>query len=269
MAIVRRFSFESVEGLRVGRFDLEVNTSAILYRLGSTLIDTGPPNRWSAVRDFLRERSVERVLLTHHHEDHSGNAARIQRETGASVLAHPSALPHLARGWRLRLYQRIFWGKPPRPAAEPVPDEIELECGGRLLPLHAPGHAEDLVCYHEPERGWLFTGDLFISSRPRYLREDECLEQHLSSLRTLLNYDLKVLFCGHRGVVTNGRQAIRDKLDYLEALRGQVRSLYRGGRSVREITRQLLGREDSTSFATLCHFTKGNLVRACLDGGKE
>lgn len=269
MGIAKRFCCGRVEGLRVGRFDLAVNTSAVLYRLGSTLIDTGPPNRWPVVHEFLRERPMERVLLTHHHEDHSGNAARIQTETGTVVLAHPSALPHLANGWRLRPYQRIFWGRPARLAAKPVPSEIELEEGGRLLALHTPGHAEDQVCYLEPERGWLFTGDLYISNKPRYLREDEDLEQLLCSLRSLLAYDFSTIFCGHRGVVPHGWQAIRDKLDYLEALRDNVRRLHGEGRSVREITRQLLGKEDTTSMATLYNFTKGNLIRACIKGERR
>lgn len=264
MGIVRRFAFEEVEGLRVGRFDLGLNTSAVLYRLGRTLIDSGPPNRWAAVRDFLRSRPVDRVVLTHYHEDHSGNAARIQAETGATVFAHPLALPHLSRGWPLALYQRWFWGRPDLLVAEAVPDEISLEGGGRLRVLTTPGHAEDQVCYLEPDRGWLFTGDLFISSRPRYLRFDENLDRQIESLSRVLAHNFDVLFCGHRGVVTGAHQAIADKRDYLENLREQARRLRQKGWPVHRITRELLGSESLTSLATGFTFTKGNLIRACL-----
>lgn len=267
MGIVRRFDFEWVEGLRVGRFDLGVNTSSILYRLGSTLIDTGPPNRWHAVRDFLQDRIVGRVLLTHHHEDHSGNAARIRRETGAAVLAHPLALPHLAGGWPLAPYQRLFWGRPELLAAGPLPDEIDLDGAGMLRVIAAPGHAEDMVCYLEPERGWLFTGDLFISGKTRYLRFDEDLGRQMESLRKILEYDFRVVFCGHRGVVADGYSAIREKLAYLENLCAEARELHRSGWPVGRIVRQLLGREDLTSLATGYTFTKGNLIRACLTAG--
>jgi glyoxylase-like metal-dependent hydrolase (beta-lactamase superfamily II) len=266
MGILRRFAYREVEGLRTGRFDLEVNTSAVLYSIGSALIDTGPPNRWLQVREFLKERPPEHVLLTHHHEDHSGNGARIQAEFGAQILAHPAALPELAAGWRLRPYQHIFWGRPPQLAAQPVPEVVELKDGLRLQTLRTPGHADDLVCYLEPERGWLFTGDLYIGSRPRYLRQDENLELQIESLHAILNHDFKVVFCGHRGVVPEGYRAIEEKLDYLLNLCEQVRNLHRKGLSVREITRSLLGREDLTSLATLGHFTKGNLVRGGLAG---
>lgn len=53
MGIVRQFGYKEVEGLRTGRFDLELNTSALLYRIGTTLIDTGPANRWQQVRAFF------------------------------------------------------------------------------------------------------------------------------------------------------------------------------------------------------------------------
>lgn len=267
MSIVRRFDFEWVEGLRVGRFDLGVNTSAILYRLGSTLIDTGPPNRWPAVRDFLQDRMVGRVLLTHHHEDHSGNAARIQREKGAAVLAHSLAIHHLAHGWPLSPYQRLFWGRPELCEAGTLPDEIGLDGTGRLQVIASPGHADDLVCYLEPERGWLFTGDLFISARPRYLRFDEDLGRQIASLRNILTYNFEVVFCGHRGVVVDGYRAIREKLDYLETLSAEARELHRSGWPVGRIVRQMLGREDLTSLATGYTFTKGNLIRACLTAG--
>lgn len=270
MGVDRRFAYHEVEGLRTGRFDLGLNTSAVLYRLGATLIDTGPPNRWLQVRDFLQNRPPRQVLLTHHHEDHSGNAGLIQSAFGAQILAHPAALQELDGGWRLRPYQHLFWGRPQRLLAQSVPDAFELENGLRLQTLSAPGHAADLVCYLEPQRGWLFTGDLYIGSRTRYLRQDENLPLHIESLRAILLHDFKAVFCGHRGVISEGYQAIEEKLDYLVTFTQQVKYLRSKGISVREITRRLLGWENLTSLATLGHFTKGNLVRGCLVGeGRE
>ena len=264
MGIVRRFTYKEVEALRVGRFNLELNTSVVLYRLGTTLIDTGPPNRWLQVQGFLQDRPPERVLLTHHHEDHSGNAARIQAVFGAEILAHPAALPELSTGWRLRPYQYLFWGRPPHLTAQQVPDVIELEEGLRLQTLSTPGHADDLVCYLEADRGWLFTGDLYVSSRPRYMRRDENLPLQIESLRAILQHDFKTVFCSHRGVVTDGYRVMEEKLDYLLRFSQQVKELRGRGLSVREITRRLLGREDLTGLATLGHFSKRNMVRGCL-----
>ena len=60
-----------------------------------TLVDTGPKTDES--RDALEAElarlgfklaDIERVILTHTHEDHCGQAAMIQRASGARVFVH-------------------------------------------------------------------------------------------------------------------------------------------------------------------------------------
>jgi glyoxylase-like metal-dependent hydrolase (beta-lactamase superfamily II) len=264
MGVRQRLEHEGVEGLRSGRYRLGINSSCILYRVGDTLIDTGPPNQWRSVRRFVEERAVRQVVVTHHHEDHSGNGHRLQKSLGASVLAPRRALALLAGSYRLRLYQRVIWGSPGRYEAQPVPDDVLCDGGRRLRPVSTPGHSEDMTCYLEPDRGWLFSGDLYIASRPRYLRNDEDLEAYLRSLRAVLALDFGTLFCSHRGVIPDGPRAVRAKLDFLESLRAEARGLKAAGRSTREITEALLGREDLTTWITAHHLSKRNLIRACL-----
>ena len=62
-------------------------------------------------------------------------------------------------------------------------------------------------------RGWLFTGDLFLAERLRYLREDEDLEQTIASLRTAVALPLERVFCAHRGPLRDGPAALRRRLD--------------------------------------------------------
>jgi glyoxylase-like metal-dependent hydrolase (beta-lactamase superfamily II) len=232
--------------------------------LSSTLVDTGPPNQWPAVRTFLQERKIERVLVTHHHEDHSGNARRLKDEMRANVFVPERGIEPMSRGFRIRPYQWVIWGKPGLLEAKASPDEMVLEGGLRLRTVAAPGHSPDMTCYLEPERGWLFTGDLYIASKPRFMRADEDVEAQIASLRRVLDLDFETVFCAHRGVITDGRRAIQAKLDYLASLRDEVRHLDAEGRSIGEITRILLGRENFLSLVTFYHFSKRNLVRGCL-----
>jgi glyoxylase-like metal-dependent hydrolase (beta-lactamase superfamily II) len=269
-SIPHRFQHEGVEGLRTGRFDLGISSSCILYRIGSTIIDTGPPNQWRVVRKFLSERDVDRVLITHHHEDHSGNGARLARDMKADVFLPSEGVELMKGGFALRAYQRIIWGTPVRFEPQPLPDDFRLPGGGgggggiTLRPVHAPGHSVDMTCFLEPDRGWLFTGDLYIASKPRFLRRDENVDQQIDSLRRVLSLEFETVFCAHRGVVATGRDAIKAKLDYLVSLRAEVRKLHAEGRGVAEIQRTLLGREGFMSFITLLHFSKRNLIQACL-----
>lgn len=255
---------EGVEGLRVGRFPGQINTTCIVYRLGATVVDVGPPNQWRQVRRFLAERAIRQVLATHHHEDHSGNLASV-RELAEAVYAPAASLGRLDQGFPLRPYQLLVWGRPERCRPEPVPEEVPLDDGGTLRTVAAPGHSDDMTCYLEPVRGWLFTGDLYISSRTKYLRRDEDLRDELASLRRVLALDFDTIFCSHRGALTSGKEKLRAKLDFLESLCARVRHLRGEGRGVAEITRALLGREDLTAWMTGFHFSKRNLIRACFD----
>ncbi len=264
-----RCRYEQVEGVRFGRYNLGLNTTCIVYRIGDTIIDTGPPNQWRHVRRFLRERAVRHVLVTHHHEDHGGNGRHIQRELDAPVLAPSKALAAMRSGWSQPLIQKIVWGRPTTLEAEPLPEEIALADGLRLRPLAAPGHAPDMTCFLEPDRGWLFSGDLYLAAKTRYMRWDEVLPELMASLRKVLALDFGAMFCAHRGIVHDGRAAVARKLDFLENLCGEARAQRRAGRSVREITRSLLGREDIIAYLSGFTFSKRLLIEAALQADGE
>ena len=36
--------------------------------------------------------------------------------------------------------------------------------------IHTPGHCSNHLCLYEPNKGWLFTGDLFVGGKDRALR---------------------------------------------------------------------------------------------------
>ena len=170
----------------------------------------------------------------------------------------------MRHGFRLRPYQHLIWGSPGLLETRSTPAETALEGGLRIVSVFTPGHSPDMTCYLEPDRGWLFTGDLYIASKPRFMRADENVDDQIESLRRVLELEFDTLFCAHRGVVKDGHRAMRAKLDYLISLRDEVRQLHAAGRSIREITRRLLGRETLLSLLTLYHFSKTNLVRGCL-----
>lgn len=264
MSIREQIKWQDVEGLRVGRYGNRVNTTCILWRLGTTLIDTGPANQWPFVRDFASAKPLEQVIATHHHEDHAGNLSRFRELDMERVEAPSKSLAFLADGFPLQAYRRIVWGRPARMHAEPLANPCELSDGGRLEPILLPGHSPDMTCLLDHSRGLLFGADLYVGGRLRYLRQDENLNGIIASLERILTYNFDTLLCSHRGIVRPGKEKLAAKLDHLEELRATARKLHGDGRSIGSITRSLLGAEDFVSAASMGHFSKHNLIVACL-----
>ena len=63
-----------------------LTSSCIIYRLGETIIDTGPSTEWQVVKTYLQEKRIQQALITHHHEDHAGNGGRVQHEFDAKIM---------------------------------------------------------------------------------------------------------------------------------------------------------------------------------------
>lgn len=233
------------------------------YAVGDLLVDTGPPATASRLRAWCREQGTRVVVLTHHHEDHVGGAAALAAEPGVRVLAPPTAIPFLAEGLRMPPYRRVVWGTPRRFRAEPL-DERVRGGGLDLRVVPTPGHAATHVCLWEPERRWLFSGDLYVHPRVRYLRRIEDVAAHLDSLRRVLALDPEVMICAHAGIVEDAASALREKIDWWEELGGRARELAARGWSDRRISHELLGREGFLAYASLGDFSKLNLVRSLL-----
>jgi len=257
-----------VSGIRSGRLDRGINTQSYCYRFGNALIDTGPPAGWRTVRTFAEaehaRQPIEQIVLTHHHEDHAGNASRLQELLGCPVYAPPDSLERLRDGYPQELYRLAVWGKQPPVTARPLPDNIDVGSGERLLVISAPGHADDMVCLHDPSRDWLFSADLYLTRRPHYLRFDEDLPALMRSLHALQARSIHTMFCGHAGVVAMGGQALKSKLHYLVALSARVQAMRAQGQSVDAIRADLLGREGLLYYVTTGDFSKQHLIEAAL-----
>lgn len=242
------------------------------YRVGDLLIDSGPPptaGRLAAgCRDAVESGALSRLVLTHHHEDHVGGAAAL-RELGLPVLAPASAVPILAEGLRMPLYRRLVWSTPRRFRPEPLGEGrgVVARLGREELRFEVvptPGHAFTHVCLWEPERRWLFSGDLYVHPRVRYLRRIEDVWAHVASLDRVLALGPERMICSHAGLVEDAEGAIRRKIGWWQGLAEAARALRERGWPLRRITRRLLGREGFLYYASLGDFSKRNLVRSLL-----
>ncbi len=257
-----------IEALQLGRRLLGLGPPIMTvrcYAVDGLLVDTGLSPLYRAVLAFARERGVKQAAVTHHHEDHSGNA-RALRDAGVEVFASTAAADLLASGFETRWYQRRAWGVAPRVEVKPLGGVVETP-RHRFEVLPAPGHCDDQVVFYERSRGWLFSGDAFLADRVKLFRGDEDFAGTLATLRRLVELDFDSLFCAHRPVLQGGREALRRKLAYLTEVEGRVRDLAASGRSIDEIARRVLGAENRWMvWFSRGDLSKRNLVRSILHG---
>lgn len=264
MAVLDSFSYHDLDAHRVGRFNLGINTSFICYRLNGTLIDCGPSNQWKYVKPFVEQKPVDQILLTHHHEDHSGNAKNIYKLSGIQPQAPEITVDVLKRGFKIPPTQRIIWGQAGRVEARSLQKKLTIGKES-VTPIFTPGHAKDMTCYLLNDRGWLFSADLYIANYLKFLRSDEHIPTLLESTKRALSCDFNTLICPHRGVVENGKQKLQEKYDYIVELANKAQALRRSGLNPIDITESLLGKEGLMSKMSGYNFSKRNLIKSCLE----
>ena len=237
------------------------------FLVGDVLIDTGTNRAGKEFLEVLKDRKITGIINTHHHEDHIGNNADVQQQFGINIYAHPLTLPYLEnpRLNDLRLYQRIVWDWPKPSKGEAIGASVQAG-HYHLEVIHTPGHAEDHICLYEPDKKWLFTGDLFCGATFVYLRQDENYLQILESLKKLSDLEIETIFCNLKGVVKNGQGALIKKISKMERLRDDVFSLQDKGLSPQSIRQKVLGREDAWNVITGGHYSKQNTIDSILSG---
>lgn len=155
------------------------------------VIDPGPADPVHLERILeLAGGTVERILCTHSHTDHSPGAAMLCALTGAVVLGIPA--PNVDD------YQDETY------LPERVLKDGERIEGGdfALTALHTPGHASNHVCLLLEAGRLLFTGDHLMSgSTVVILPPDGSMRQYLDSLRRLRELPVRALAPGHGAVI--------------------------------------------------------------------
>ncbi|MFD0689464.1 MBL fold metallo-hydrolase [Actinomadura fibrosa] len=160
---------------------------------GIVLVDAGwdTPEAWDALCGGLRTAGyaigdVRAVLVTHLHPDHYGLAGRVREASGAWVALHPADARLLRARYRdfdgliEAIRRQMALHGVPEEEAGPLADasrailplvrhtdpEHMLADGERvpiagwnLRTVWTPGHSPGHVCFHEPDRRLLLSGD--------------------------------------------------------------------------------------------------------------
>ncbi|MGH7612184.1 MAG: MBL fold metallo-hydrolase [Candidatus Dormibacteria bacterium] len=169
-------------------------TNTWMYGEGAEVVVIDPGPRDSGHLERVARRAQARgpvlaVAVTHHHPDHLEGAA----ELGVMVGAPLARFHEVAAGDDLGLHHgdRLLAGS------------------GQLVALYTPGHASDHLCFWDPEKRLLFTGDHVLQGTTSVVAPpDGDMARYLESLEHLGQLAPRWLLPGHGEPIEDGQTAI-------------------------------------------------------------
>jgi glyoxylase-like metal-dependent hydrolase (beta-lactamase superfamily II) len=249
------------EKARLGLYTLDL----FAFYVDGLLIDAGSWSRRKSFRAFCAPLPLTACALTHLHEDHCGNASWLNGR-GVPVYCPAACVAEAAVEPRLPLYRRLIWGRRPAFRALPLP-EIVRTPSHEFSVVPAPGHTPDEVLFFEERESWLFTGDFYLTWKPKVIFQEEDLARTMASIRAVLALPFDLLFDAHLGPVTPGREMLKKKLDYLEELQGQVEALRAKGMDEGAIDRALFPKKPLLTYVSRGEWSSLNMVRTLKGKG--
>jgi endoribonuclease LACTB2 len=139
------------------------------------------------------------LLLTHHHPDHVGGAARLREQLGVPLMAHGATRDRLAGKVTV---DRVLEHGECIELDGPTPVRIEV--------IHTPGHAPGHLCFLESNSRALIAGDMIAGVGTILIEPtDGDMQAYLASLQQLDDLDSHVLLPAHGFPITNARERLR------------------------------------------------------------
>lgn len=224
-----------VEGLiqRGGR-----ESSVYVYLTDGMLVDTGPKIIEEDLISFYRSTSFDSVVLTHSHEDHVGTASWIEANMHVPLYINEKSVAFCSQKAHYPKYRQLTWGIREAFGAHPLGKSFHSRTLDWKV-LETPGHAHDHIALIHEKTGRLFSGDLFLGTKTIVILREESIPVLMNSIRSVLSHDFQAMYCAHKGYIADGKTKLKQKLEHLENLTGEIQLLHRQGRSAEEINERL------------------------------
>lgn len=182
-----------------------------------TLVDTGFKGRSVHILKEVRRlgyspSDIARIIITHHHADHTGSLAVLKEATRAKVFAHAADAPYIdgrlpqpgpvRPEWLGETLAPLhgLWATTPAPVDVVVGDGDELPILGGIRILHTPGHTAGSISLFLPKERLTIIGDLLsntygLSLPSRAFTVD--MVKEIKSINRVANLEFEMACFGH------------------------------------------------------------------------
>ena len=175
----------------------------------AALIDTGTgfavSSTIGSLKQELRGRDLDMVIITHRHYDHVGGLREIIKEFSPAIYAGPDDAVPLREGDSDSTLGTKFGGSIDPMDVIDFREGDRIDLGGHVLtPIYTPGHTIGSICVLDEVSGSLFSGDtLFVDGVGNTMHPTGSDSMLIDSLRKLEKIQFDGLYPGHGPAVPN------------------------------------------------------------------
>ncbi len=139
----------------------EVDNNVWIIGNDTSVVIIDPAHDVDKISAKVAGRTVEKILLTHAHDDHIGSAKQAAERFDAPLYLNPADR---------QLWEMVY---PSYSFDEELAEGESIRIGGtELRVLETPGHSPGSVCFYAPELSWdnsegvVFSGDTLFNGGP-------------------------------------------------------------------------------------------------------
>ena len=186
-------------------------TGTCSYIVGNghvAIVDPGPDDdaHVAALLAAVRGETVDFIVVTHTHRDHSPAARALKAATGAKIVGCRPHVPHP----EMQAGHRETHDTTYTPDHVLADGEVLAGEGFELVAVATPGHASNHLCFALPRERVLFSGDHVMAwSTSIVAPPDGSMADYMASLAKLRRRDDTLYWPGHGGPVTEPQRYVR------------------------------------------------------------
>jgi|YelNatPaOPRAMG01_1025707.scaffolds.fasta_scaffold151907_1 glyoxylase-like metal-dependent hydrolase (beta-lactamase superfamily II) len=211
-------------------------TNANVYLLVNkdtlTIIDTGMPKQLDKILDYLKKMNrkpseVSKIILTHCHIDHIGNAYELKKLTNAKLFVHQADAPFVSGREKMPVPKGLigaaFKVTSPFFKIKYVEPDVLVKEGDLIdgfTVIHNPGHTPGSISLYSKDKKLLFAGDELrymngkIQGPPEQFTPD--LKLAIKSMEKLTKMDYDIMLSGHGDPLRpNASEKVKDFYKHL------------------------------------------------------